>query len=142
MSLGYGAVGWNRQKRIYDLTLAAGVLLYLVLFVGVSSVARPNATIETLLIRGMGTGAFFLLHVVLSIGPLCRLDRRFLPLLYNRRHLGVTTFTLGLGHAAAPELSDAQRCRQLHAQPSAIEWAGEALPVRRLALAPPGGAAR
>lgn len=98
MSAGYKAVLWNRQKRIYDLTLAAGVLLYLVLFVGVSSVARPNATIETLLIRAMGTGAFFLLHVVLSIGPLCRLDRRFLPLLYNRRHLGVTTFVLGLGH--------------------------------------------
>jgi nitrite reductase/ring-hydroxylating ferredoxin subunit/DMSO/TMAO reductase YedYZ heme-binding membrane subunit len=26
------------------------------------------------------------------------LDRRFLPLLYNRRHLGVTTFLLGLAH--------------------------------------------
>lgn len=98
MSAGYKAVLWNRQKRVYDLTLVAGVLLYLALFVGVSSVARPNATIETLLIRALGTGAFFLLHVVLSIGPLCRLDRRFLPLLYNRRHLGVTTFVLGLGH--------------------------------------------
>ena len=100
MSAGYKAVLWNRQKRVYDLTLAAGVLVYLALFVGVSAVVRPNATLETLLIRGMGTGAFLLLHVVLSIGPLCRLDRRFLPLLYNRRHLGVTTFTLGLGHAA------------------------------------------
>jgi nitrite reductase/ring-hydroxylating ferredoxin subunit/DMSO/TMAO reductase YedYZ heme-binding membrane subunit len=35
---------------------------------------------------------------VLAIGPLCRLDRRFLPLLYNRRHLGVTMFLLALGH--------------------------------------------
>src|SRR5208283_152029 len=34
------------------------------------------------------------------IGPLCRLDPRFLPLLYNRRHLGVSTFLLGLCHGA------------------------------------------
>jgi nitrite reductase/ring-hydroxylating ferredoxin subunit/DMSO/TMAO reductase YedYZ heme-binding membrane subunit len=39
-----------------------------------------------------------LLHVVLAIGPLCRIDRRFLPLLYNRRHLGVTMFLLALAH--------------------------------------------
>ena len=59
---------------------------------------NPTATAETLLIRGFGTAAFLLLHVVLCIGPLSRLDRRFLPLLYNRRHLGVTTFLLGLAH--------------------------------------------
>ena len=41
-----------------------------------------------------------LLHVVLCIGPLARLDRRFLPLLYNRRHLGVLMFTLALAHGA------------------------------------------
>ncbi len=35
---------------------------------------------------------------MLCIGPLCRLDSRFLPLLYNRRHLGVVTFLLGLIH--------------------------------------------
>jgi nitrite reductase/ring-hydroxylating ferredoxin subunit/DMSO/TMAO reductase YedYZ heme-binding membrane subunit len=58
----------------------------------------PQATAETLVIRAFGTAAYFLLHVVLAIGPLCRLDRRFLPLLYNRRHLGVTTFALGLVH--------------------------------------------
>jgi nitrite reductase/ring-hydroxylating ferredoxin subunit/DMSO/TMAO reductase YedYZ heme-binding membrane subunit len=39
-----------------------------------------------------------LLHLVLAIGPLCRLDSRFLPLLYNRRHLGVTMFLLALAH--------------------------------------------
>jgi nitrite reductase/ring-hydroxylating ferredoxin subunit len=37
--------------------------------------------------------------VILSIGPLARLDPRFLPLLYNRRHLGVTMFVLALAHA-------------------------------------------
>ena len=35
---------------------------------------------------------------MLCIGPLARLDRRFLPLLYNRRHLRVSTFLLGLAH--------------------------------------------
>ena len=33
-----------------------------------------------------------MLTIILSIGPLARLDRRFLPLLYNRRHFGVLTF--------------------------------------------------
>jgi nitrite reductase/ring-hydroxylating ferredoxin subunit/DMSO/TMAO reductase YedYZ heme-binding membrane subunit len=41
-----------------------------------------------------------MLHIVLCIGPLARLDRRFLPLLYNRRHLGVATFLVGLAHGA------------------------------------------
>ena len=59
---------------------------------------RPELTIETLLIRALGAAAFTLLHVILCIGPLARLDRRFLPLLYNRRHLGVMMFTLALGH--------------------------------------------
>jgi len=42
--------------------------------------------------------AFLLLNVVLSIGPLARLDRRFFHCSTNRRHLGVTTFLLGLAH--------------------------------------------
>ncbi|MBS1807073.1 MAG: ferric reductase-like transmembrane domain-containing protein [Acidobacteria bacterium] len=98
MSVGYKAVSWNRQKRIYDLVLASGIVLYLGLFVGLGALVNPNATIETLLIRGFGTCAILLLHVVLCIGPLCRLQPRWLPLLYNRRHLGVTTFLLGLAH--------------------------------------------
>jgi nitrite reductase/ring-hydroxylating ferredoxin subunit/DMSO/TMAO reductase YedYZ heme-binding membrane subunit len=98
MSRVYRAVGWNRQKRRYDATIAAGVALYLGLFLGVGFALHRQATIETMLIRACGTGALFLLHVVLSIGPLCRLDRRFLPLLYNRRHLGVTTFLLATVH--------------------------------------------
>jgi nitrite reductase/ring-hydroxylating ferredoxin subunit/DMSO/TMAO reductase YedYZ heme-binding membrane subunit len=98
MSVQYQAIGWNRQKRIYDLIVASTVVLYLAVFIGVGALVHPNATAETLLIRAFGTAAFLLLNVVLSIGPLCRLDRRFLPLLYNRRHLGVTTFVLSLMH--------------------------------------------
>ena len=98
MSHAYRAVGWNRQKRIYDLMLAGGVVAYLAVFSLANLVVRPGITAETLLIRAFGTCALLLLHVVLSIGPLCRLDTRFLPLLYNRRHLGVTMFLTALAH--------------------------------------------
>ena len=74
------------------------MLLYLGVFCGIGALVHPNATIETLLIRGLGTAALLLLHIILCIGPLCRLDKRFLPLLYNRRHLGVTMFVLALAH--------------------------------------------
>lgn len=96
----YKAVGWNRQKKVYDSVLVAGVVGYLGVFLAIGAALRPNATLETLLIRALGTGAFLLLHIVLSIGPLSRLNPRFLPLLYNRRHLGVTVFILALAHGA------------------------------------------
>jgi sulfoxide reductase heme-binding subunit YedZ len=98
LSVRYGAISWNRQKRVYDSTLVSLVALYLTIFIGIGAWRNPSATAETLLIRGLGTAAFLLLNVVLCIGPLSRLDHRFLPLLYNRRHLGVTTFLLGLAH--------------------------------------------
>jgi nitrite reductase/ring-hydroxylating ferredoxin subunit/DMSO/TMAO reductase YedYZ heme-binding membrane subunit len=98
VSLRYQAVQWNRQKKNYDTVLISGVILYLAVFVGLGAVLHPNATAETLLIRGFGTAAFLLLHIILSIGPLCRINPRFLPLLYNRRHMGVTMFILALGH--------------------------------------------
>ncbi|MFN7924375.1 MAG: ferric reductase-like transmembrane domain-containing protein [Bryobacteraceae bacterium] len=98
MSVQYKAVYWNREKKIYDAVLAGSVVWYLALFVGIGAIRDPNVTIETLLIRGFGTAALLLLHVILCIGPLARLDERFLPLLYNRRHLGVTMFLLALVH--------------------------------------------
>ena len=98
MSESYQAVGWNRQKKIYDTTLIGGVALYLVLFIVLTAILNPNTTAETMVIRAFGTAALLLLHVVLSIGPLCRLDGRYLPLLYNRRHMGVTMFLLAAVH--------------------------------------------
>jgi methionine sulfoxide reductase heme-binding subunit len=98
MSVQYAAISWNRQKKVYDVTVFSLLMLYLGTFIGVGAWRNPNVTAETLLIRALGTAAFLLLNVVLCIGPLARLDRRFLPLLYNRRHLGVTTFLLGLAH--------------------------------------------
>jgi len=99
MSHNYKAVGWNRQKKRYDFIMLLVITIYLLAFVGAGLIFHPEATAETLLIRAFGTCSFLLLHVILCIGPLCRLDSRFLPLLYNRRHLGVTMFILALLHA-------------------------------------------
>jgi sulfoxide reductase heme-binding subunit YedZ len=99
MSVEYHAVQWNRQKRIYDGVLIGGVAAFLILFSALTKVLFPFVTDEILVIRTFGVAAFVLLHVILCIGPLCRLDKRFLPLLYNRRHAGVTMFLLGLTHA-------------------------------------------
>ncbi len=100
MSHGYQAVGWSPFKRRYDLTMLALLVGYLALFAAATLWLRPEITAETLLIRGFATAALLLLHVILALGPLARLDRRFLPLLYNRRHLGVTMFVCALAHGA------------------------------------------
>lgn len=99
MSAFYRAVNWNRQKFIYDGLLAASVIAYLGIFVAVSLLRDPQATLETALIRALGSGALLLLGIILAIGPLARFDPRLLPLLYNRRHLGVTMCLLALAHA-------------------------------------------
>src|ERR1051325_2678228 len=100
MGVEYRAVQWNRQKKFYDAVLVGGVAAYLVTFSALTKVLFPRVTDEIMLMRAFGTGAFLLLHIVLCIGPLCRLNPGFLPLLYNRRHAGVTCFLLGLIHAA------------------------------------------
>jgi methionine sulfoxide reductase heme-binding subunit len=51
-------------------------------------------------LRALGACAFALLTLILLIGPLARLSPRFLPLLYNRRHLGVACFALAVTHGA------------------------------------------
>ena len=99
MSVEYVSVQWNRQKKFYDAVLIGGVTAYLAVFGVLTKVLFPHVTDEILLMRAFGTAAFLLLHVILCIGPLCRLNPKFLPMLYNRRHAGVTMFTLGLIHA-------------------------------------------
>lgn len=99
MSVAYRAVHWNRQKLIYDALMLSGVALYLCIFIGIAPLIDANADSMNIRMRAFGTAAFILLHLVLSIGPLCRLDRRFLPLLYNRRHMGVTVCLLAFYHA-------------------------------------------
>jgi methionine sulfoxide reductase heme-binding subunit len=102
VSVTYSPVKWNRNKRVYDLVVVAGVAAYLAVFLTVGMLVwsgEEAISFPVLLMRALGTCAFLMLHVVLCLGPLARLDRRFLPLVYNRRHLGVATFLVALGHA-------------------------------------------
>ena len=100
MSHFYQAVGWSPQKRKYDLLVAVCMLVYLAVFTTVTFGTQPYVTIETLLLRATGSLAFVMLSFILLVGPLARISPRFLPVLYNRRHLGVATFVAGLVHGA------------------------------------------
>lgn len=94
----YVAIGWNRQKKLYDLYILLFAGLYLLGFNFISQQISPDITFETLFIRSTGSLAILLLHVILCIGPLCRLFPKLLPLLYNRRHLGVSMALLATAH--------------------------------------------
>lgn len=98
MSVQYSPILWNRQKKRYDLALLAFVGLYLILFATFQFLLQPTISPETLIIRATATLSFLMLHIILMIGPLCRLNPRFLPLLYNRRHFGVSMFLIALIH--------------------------------------------
>lgn len=97
MSVAYQPVGWTRFKWQYDAVLVGAVLAYLLIY-------RHFATgrdSQTVAMDAFGSCAFLLLTIALCIGPLTRLDRRLLPLLYNRRHLGVLTALVATAHAQA-----------------------------------------
>jgi len=99
MGIEYTSVQWNRQKKYYDFALVGGVAMFLFAFASVTKTLFPLITDEILIIRTFGVAAFVLLHIVLCIGPLCRLNPKYLPLLYNRRHAGVICFLLAFVHA-------------------------------------------
>ncbi|MDA0811344.1 MAG: ferric reductase-like transmembrane domain-containing protein [Verrucomicrobia bacterium] len=99
MSVSYKAVGWNAFKKRYDLLLVIGIVLFLGVFIGVGLTTHPAVTLEILLMRATAVAAFTLLHVILAIGPLARLNKLWLPVVYNRRHLGVAMFMLAFIHA-------------------------------------------
>ncbi|MEO1611078.1 MAG: Rieske 2Fe-2S domain-containing protein, partial [Pseudomonadota bacterium] len=101
MSVKYVPVQWNPFKYWYNLALALAVGIYLYIFVELSPgilARQPGVTGNIHNARAFGTCAFFMMTIILMIGPLARLDRRFLPLLYNRRHFGVMTLFVALSH--------------------------------------------
>lgn len=101
MSHGYGTVQWTPFKRRFDAWLLGGIAAYLLAFFAGSTLLLPadqSFTPVQLLIRATGTLGFLQLSFLLCIGPLARLSPRFLPFLYNRRHLGVATFLVALVH--------------------------------------------
>lgn len=101
MSVGFRAVQWNRDKIVYDAVLLLAVAIFIAGFVVIHRDWHPPKNLPDAIdiwIRATGVCAFLMLTVILCIGPLARLDRRFLPLLYNRRHFGVLTFLVALSH--------------------------------------------
>ena len=108
MSTAYQTVQWNRHKRIYDLAIWASVILYIVAFIVITTLTHPSPNDlgpePVLLMRATATCAFIMLHVILMIGPLARISTRFAPLLYNRRHLGVSMFLVALIHGVLATL--------------------------------------
>jgi nitrite reductase/ring-hydroxylating ferredoxin subunit/DMSO/TMAO reductase YedYZ heme-binding membrane subunit len=102
MSAGFKLVQWNRYKIFYDAALAILAALYIAGFIELGPMLWPaDSAVDPEIhdMRAFGSCAFLMLTIVLCIGPLARLDRRFLPLLYNRRHFGVMTCGVALTHA-------------------------------------------
>ncbi len=102
MSVKYIPVQWNPNKWKYNFVMLASVFAYLWIFIELTpdimaNEGRINAQVHNA--RAFGSCAFFMLTVILCIGPLARLDERFLPLLYNRRHFGVITAAVATTHA-------------------------------------------
>jgi len=97
----YVTVQWNRKKRLYDLYVWAGIALFIGAYLGVSFATFTGDEALSpmiLMIRAFATCAFVMLTMILCVGPLCRIDARFLPILYNRRHFGVSMFIVALTH--------------------------------------------
>ncbi len=102
MSHTFVTVQWNRRKYVYDALVVAGIAVYLWAFRWVSQIALSGdhaITPEILGMRAWGSCAFLMLTSILCLGPLARLDARFLPLVYNRRHFGVIFFAVAANHA-------------------------------------------
>lgn len=93
-------VGHFRTFVILAVLLPAAILVGMLARPPAADASLPGHEGGMLAFRALGVGALFLLHAVLCIGPLARLSPRFLPLLYNRRRLGLATFALGLAHGA------------------------------------------
>ncbi|MEM8977412.1 MAG: Rieske 2Fe-2S domain-containing protein [Pseudomonadota bacterium] len=102
MSVKYTPVQWTNSKIFYDVVLALLAGAYVLLFLRLApELLDHEKTADGAIVRAraFGTCAFLMLTVILCIGPLARLNKAFLPLLYNRRHFGVMTFFVGLTHA-------------------------------------------
>ncbi|MEX1249989.1 MAG: Rieske 2Fe-2S domain-containing protein [Hyphomonas sp.] len=101
MAARFTLVGWNRFKRAYDGVLLAGLAVFFAAHLGAGWLSAPAGQHPSeiqMLIRASGAAAFSLLTVILCLGPLARLSRRALPLVYNRRHMGVVCFLVALMH--------------------------------------------
>jgi DMSO/TMAO reductase YedYZ heme-binding membrane subunit/nitrite reductase/ring-hydroxylating ferredoxin subunit len=103
MAARFTIVSWTPFKRAYDAVLGLALALFFTTYLTATFLAAPEGQRPSeiqVMIRASGAAAFSLLTVILCLGPLARLTPRALPLLYNRRHLGVACFLIALVHAA------------------------------------------
>jgi DMSO/TMAO reductase YedYZ heme-binding membrane subunit len=98
MALNYKAITWTKHKKSYDLVLLGLIVLFFVIFGGVHFSKHPQVQPQIFIIRSTAFLSFILLHIILWIGPLARINKNFLILLYNRRHLGVVMFLFAFIH--------------------------------------------
>ena len=102
MSVKYVPVQWNSYKWGYDAVVlcAVGVFIWVFLMIDAETLGHERPVSGAIRnARAFGACAFVLLTAILCIGPLARLNPRFLPLLYNRRHVGVITAAVATTHA-------------------------------------------
>jgi nitrite reductase/ring-hydroxylating ferredoxin subunit/DMSO/TMAO reductase YedYZ heme-binding membrane subunit len=95
-------VQWNPFKKSFDLILGFGIIGFFLAYFLAASLSLPPGETLTPLQMGIGisgSSSFVLLSLILCLGPLVRLDKRFLGLVYNRRHMGVVCFIVALIHA-------------------------------------------
>ena len=83
-------------KWKFDAVLAAIVAAW---FFGGRALFR-GPDLDVFLVQASAILTFLFLSAAISLGPLARLWRPATHLVYNRRHLGVTTWALGVFHAA------------------------------------------
>src|SRR5712691_1436341 len=84
------------SKRRFDSTLAAIVAAW---FFGGRALFR-GPDLDVFLVRASAILTFLFLSAAISLGPLARLWPPATHFIYNRRHLGVTTWALAVFHAA------------------------------------------
>ena len=83
------------SKRRFDATLAAIVAAWF--FGGRALFSGPD--FDVFLVQATAILTFLFLSAAISLGPLARLWRQATRFIYNRRHLGVTTWALAVFHA-------------------------------------------
>lgn len=91
--LGVLSLFWNKYK--------VDTVIFFLLFLGLSLTKLRYSDVDEmiLLLRFASASAFFFLSFALVIGPLSRFSSFFLDFYRYRRHIGVTTYFLGLLHA-------------------------------------------
>jgi nitrite reductase/ring-hydroxylating ferredoxin subunit len=82
-------------KWKFDATLAGVILAWF----AVGRAIFPGPDLSVFLTQASAALAFLFFSTALSLGPLSRLWRPAIKLIYNRRHLGVTTWALAAFHA-------------------------------------------